>query len=547
LGSRVSRKFGISTDNFTFYVFGGNFSENKHPNIVQINFILDNGTINSYDMDLDNTYVGSNMTIKEFKKTIAFSSISGMFRGYYFFNASFSDGNVSTLFNKLKDNDNELIINRELFNDITVNPDSASSNNAPHIIDYNILSVNIETKTEAVIENSIIPVGDSSRLRFMVWIHDLDGDHSDHLDYDQYLISPSISFQNLKDDEFTQNISMKWRGKGFDPYPELDAYYVDISPGGYYSYSEWDSEIHGVIDLYSGSWKVKFDVVDNTSNSDQIYSDDQRIWHIGRTENILSTMLFGYIGGSGQLFNKIPIPGIGPVYSSIVGFTQLGLGLLSLGGAALNNIAKYLSIGLLVNDMALSMLGLYSFVTSPDSSTLLGLGLNFFWQMIGMGIAYALGTTTDIFGKKFNPKNLKIITGISFVLYLFNTIIRAYCNPQTLATSDPLIMMFNKMSGGPQSDLDMPAETEITQILSPIVGFTSLILSIFSLSAVLNILSMKKVTVGFELPTGIIAKQQTSPIIKTTKYFVIFKGIISILSFVLFFYHSGFFHILGGK
>ena len=52
-----------------------------------------------------------------------------------------------------------------------------------------------------------------------------------------YVLTPKLSLKNCDSVNPIESIDMVWAGKDYDPYPECDAYFIDVLPIGVYTYN----------------------------------------------------------------------------------------------------------------------------------------------------------------------------------------------------------------------------------------------------------------------------------------------------------------------
>jgi len=538
LYSYIDTHLALTTENVTFSVVGADFLENKNPINTFLNILWDNGTIQPIPMEVTYSYTFEtgenetlrNVTLATYEKTINFPNYIDIDEKYiirYYISVQFADGIESALF----DWDNG---SKVWFDELTLLPYTPGQANPPQILGWKGDDVNSDT---TISTRFIGPVYDTTTLRFWVFVSDPDGDHTHHALNEDFEFSPELILTNLDDPNAPlEPIKMAWAGKGFDPYPDIDAYFIDVLLSGAATYNYEDFV---TVALKPGAWTFEYSIKDNTENTaTEIATFDNspyKIWHIGSASSIWNAMFYGSQASEETLDTIIPGGGTALSIAVPIGFTLAGL--LSMIGSHGRMAARGISIGIAGYDLVNTFLGWSTLLGTDDTGALLGLGLNTIVSAAGVALAHSIGTFGG--GKFLNINNLGIFAKIAGFTFLATLILSIYCNPT--------ILLGGKIAGntfipgaGDSFDWDAPGEEFISQVPLGVMGF---FISILSLGAILNIAEFKeKLGVGV-LKETLVGFSVMNSVLKITKYYTYIKCAMAALFFMSFMAKTGLFHI----
>jgi len=378
-------------------------------------------------------------------------------------------------------------------------------------------------------DNSGVPIGpivDEQILRFWVFISDPDGDHLYHMNEYGFVFKPKLFLKNCDSTNPIEPIEMVWAGQDYDPYPECDAYFIDVLPLGAYTYNY---ENVTECNFGPGAWTFSFSIADQSGNVvNQLASiggHPKKIWLIGSINQMWYTALNGY-DFSGDYIDKI-IPGAGVVASIGISVSFFATAVLSMTGKTGQLAARYISMGILAYDIVNSFIGLGVLLSSEDTGTLLGMGLGALISAAGGALAHFIGS--------LNLGNWNGMWKFSKYIFLVNIIISMICNPTILINTKTIGFMILPGSGD-EFDWDLPNEEEIRKIPGVLSQF---LISVLSLGSILNIASRACVgSIGNNLLVS-------NPVLKTVKYYTLLKTVISVLCIISFFIKTGMHHVIG--
>ncbi|MFX1258526.1 MAG: hypothetical protein ACFFAN_11740 [Promethearchaeota archaeon] len=592
LYSSINQYFGSENDDFNFTVVGGDFVDNKMPQNVSLNVLWNNGTIQSFLMDEADAYmfeVGVNSTARNITLTTYEISLNfdpyinvdedGTFVVRSYYSAEFTDGNVSTLFNYHNNTEDEFV--KTWFDDPTI----VGQGSAPQIIGWNVEELTIERhylETDPItnsIRELFVPIGpvcDEDIVRFMVFVYDPDGDHRYHYDEFEYVFEPELIFTNLDDpDNSLEPIKMAWAGKGHDPYPDVDAYFVDILPFGAYTY---DYEDFYSFDFSPGMWTFNFSVTDFTDNTVNEMAKNlgraKKLWYIGSTSQMWNTMINGYDGIGNLISNGLSIDfnlpfGAGIIQSIGVTIAYMVAGGLTMLGKRGRMAGRIVATGIAGYDLLNTALAIYDLFNIGDTGALLGLALSSIISVVGLAIVHIISTTKakTFFDldkgkiakyKSFNGRGLEKLGNFAKIIFLIQLIFVFITNPRSLV-SIPGGLGENEEAWNwiEKNWMDPEARETLANLGKLPMEILGLIFSTIALGSILNIASMKdknlldlenekncintKGNLFKELPFS----NQPNPVIKIAKIHIYIKCFLTVASFVTFMVKSGMYHLAG--
>ena len=530
---------GSIAKNFDFMVVGADFLQNKIPNNVFLNVLWSDGTIQSFLMKCESSYtieIGEDSTLRNatfttYGNTLDFSKFIDIddpfiIRSYY--SAEFPDGNSSVLFDYYEDkfyNNDFNLTAKKWFDEPTLIPNNPGGK--PTIVGWKVEEVSKRVLADST-SSSQVPIGpiiDEQFLRFWVFISDPNGDHLYHMNEYGYVLTPKLILKNCDSANPIESIDMVWAGQNYDPYPDCDAYFIDMLPAGAYTHNY---ENFTLCDFGPGAWTFDFSITDHTFNVvNQRASNggkSKKIWLIGSANQMWYTALNGY-DMSGAYIDNI-IPGAGVVVSIATTIAFISTAILSMTKTG-QIIARYISMGILAFDIINSFIGLGILLFSGDTGALLGMGLGALISAAGAALAHFMGN--------LNIGNWNAIWKFSKYIFLVNLILSMICNP-TILIKTKIIGFMILPGSGDEFDWDLPGEDMIRKVPSVLFNF---FISILSLGAILNIAS--RACIGFTGNTPFIV----NPVLKTIKYYTIFKIVISTLCIISFFIKMGMCHVIG--
>jgi hypothetical protein len=386
------------------------------------------------------------------------------------------------------------------------------------------------------------PIYNEQILRFWVFITDPDGTHEEHYDEYNFEFEPQLTLINLNNPSNPlKPISMKWAGMEYDPYPGIDAYFVDVLPSGAYSYTH---EEYFSFNFTSGAWAFNISVTDSfglkTSKRINHGNTPELIWTIGSYRQIWNTIFFGHTMGS--VYIDEIIPGAGIFTSLIVSGGYIAAGLLSLGGEKCKAAASIISMGIAGFDIGSTILGTIFGLAREDSGILLGLALGSLVSVIGVSLSTLIGRFNYKKFTLFNPNSLKILTRVSQGLLLVYMILMIYCDfSRALYLFPNANRILNEFSIPTENlDLEMPGEDWIKSVPIPIITY---LMSVLSLGAIINIASAKMQTFNLE-KNGILGKLIAyCPVRRVLEVYILIKLVIFSVIFTIFSFKSGMHHV----
>jgi hypothetical protein len=555
LFSDVNHFSGIETQEFDYMVVGADFLHNKIPNNVTLNILLSDSMFQSYCMNIDSSYtmrVGDvfqrNVTLNTYGITVNFSKFIDIkepeiIRSFY--TAEFIDGNTSILFDYYDDKFYNYEFNltaKKWFDKPILIP--TRSGGKPTIVGWRVEDISNQVLADSS-SSSLMPIGpivDEQFLRFWVFISDPDGNHSYHMDKYGFVFTPKLILKNCDSTNPIEPIEMVWAGQNYEPYPECDAYFVDVLPLGAYTYNYINFTL---CDFGSGAWIFNFSISDHTGNRinqrASIGDRPKKIWLIGSGNQIMNAAINGYYTSGDYL--DILIPGAGVFISIGISVAFIATTILSMGGEKCQEIARYISMGILAFDIINSFIGLGILLCSGDTGTLLGMALSTLISAAGGALAHFLGGVTNWVTSKFglrqlNLGRLKIMAKISIYMFLTNIILSMICNP-TILIKTKIYGLFIIPGSGDEFDWDLPGEDIIRNVPCIIYSF---FISTISLGTILNIAELK----GGSLK-GFVGKEPiiVNPVMRAVKYYTILKVIISTLCIISFIIKTGLCHVIG--
>ncbi len=553
----VDRYSGLIDQDFEFTVTGADFLYNKIPNQVFLNILWSNGDLQSLLMESKSAYTIEfednnnlrNVTFTTYSKSIDFSlsnyissDKAHIVRSYY--SAEFVDGDTSILFDHYEDrlyNKEYNLTAKKWFDKpylIPINLDEK-----PMIVGWKVEEVSKRVLADNTL-NSRIPIGpifDEQFLRFWVFISDPNGDHSFHMQEYGHVLTPKLILKNCDSINPIDPIDMVWGGKDYDPYPECDAYFIDILPVGVYTY---DYQNFTTCDFGPGAWTFNFSIIDHSGNiANQIACNggkSKKIWLIGSANQMWDTAWNGYDISGNNVDNLFP--GTGIITSIGISLAFIGTAILSMAGEKGQTIARYLSIGILLYDIINSFIGLGTLLFSQNTGTLLGMGLGALVSTAGFTLAHSLSGATNWISSKvglrgLNMLRLNLMAKVSIYVFLANLILSVICNPTILLKGKLYGFMFLPGSGD-DFDWELPGEEFIKNIP---IALSSFLVSVISLGAILNIAEMKsKFLLGGEKNTIV-----GGPVSKAVKWYSILKIVVSTLCIVSFIIKTGMCYVIG--
>ena len=547
----VDHYFGTPTQTFNFTVMGGDFLYNQIPDNVFLNILWENGTIQPFLMEESSSMsfeigegsTNRNITFTTYSKGLEFNDYLGIneiyiIRSYY--TAEFQNGNISILFDNYEDkfyNDAFNLTSKKWFDSPCLIPQNP--NGKPTILGWKVQAVrgNAIYDSTSSLRSPIGPIMDEEVLRFWVFISDPDGDHIFHRDQYGFEFKPKLILKNLDSPYPLESIDMVWAGKNNDPYPNCDAYFIDVLPVGLFTFNHIN---YSICDFGPGVWTFNFFINDQSGNRVNQKAGNgekyQKIWLIGSSNRIWDTAFNGY-DTSGNHIDTL-IPGAGLVASMGVSIAFFATALLSMMGPSGQTAARYISYGILAFDIINSFIGLGVLLGSRDTGALLGMCLGALISTVGISLAHSLGGATSSKIRVLNLGNLNIMAKIAKYTFLVNLILTMICNPTVLIKTR--VSGYSILPGvGNEFDWDLPGEEVIRRVPGILSSF---LLSVLSLGAILNIAEMKfRAGIGFSEKSSIVA----GPVMKATKCYPIAKIIVALVCFIGFVMQTGMVHVIG--
>ncbi|MBD3196891.1 MAG: hypothetical protein GF317_17685 [Candidatus Lokiarchaeota archaeon] len=528
----VTPQVDYVSQKFKFLASGVDFIENKIPKNVFLNILFPNRSLVSFQMDLgysynitdlDDSNALSTLTFRQYEIELNFSElvdIDDQFIARSFYSATFSDGTEEIYFDNYETkyyNPKLNLTAKKWFTTPLIMKEGLKRK--PNIIGWSIEESPTATRynNNNPFQKPIGPLFSGTTLRFFVFISDPDGTHKEIFRDHNYTIEPTLHFTNLDDPSKSVEVPMVWGGNGFDPYPEVDAYYVDVCPRGFYTHNSINFES---FDFSPGAWKFAFQVEDHTGEI--VFSEAkcqgriQKIWYIGNAQKIWDVSLNGYTSTE-NAFETL-IPGSGVWISIITSIAYITSGFLCNAGEKGRMIARVIATGIAIFDLVNVMVGIIMLLNSGDTDILLGLSISSLISVAGLAISYALSNLRE--GSIFS-KIASLLSMTGTILSLINFLLMFYCNPALLLPDD----VRNNQ------DWDMPGEDLIKAVPIPIISY---LISVISLGFVLNIASG-----NHPLQSG---KNPISPILK---FHIITKLMFGFLCLALFSVKVGMRHVIG--
>ena len=592
LYSYTDPNFGTESDNFNFTVVGADFFNNQIPEKVSLNTLLTNGSIIEFAMKPEDSYTfqtgynttARNITLTTYELTLNLSQYIDnneifLVRSYY--KAEFANGNTSILFD-YKENENEDELNSALktwiMGPTIISGSQTGQGRAPKIVGWKVeelidenVHLDLFSETDKLKANAPIgPLTSDNILRFWVFVSDPDGDHRDHLQ-EEFEFEPELILSNLANPNTPlDGIKMAWAGKGFDPYPEVDAYFVDILPVGVYTYDYEDFE---PFDFKPGAWTFNFSVNDNNENSANKRAitniGTKKIWYIGSADQMWHTMMNGY-DATGELLDNyfsenLNFPGASIIQSIGVMVGYGAAGFLTMTGERGRKIGRLIATGIAIYDLGNTLLGLGTLLTSDNTGALLGLALSSIISAAGLALVHKISTTKlkylfevennyeSIIGRQFNGNGLNSLGNIASMLFLIQFIYYLYTDPSSMFSLFGISNIYGDINWDELNWAD-PEKVEALENFGKLpMQIIGLIFSTIALGAILNIAgSRDKDLMGLEGigATGynifpILSSSQINPVVKITKYHTIIKTVLSIACFISFMYQTGMFYMAG--
>ncbi|MHA1932153.1 MAG: hypothetical protein ACW96X_06410, partial [Promethearchaeota archaeon] len=422
ISSYLEPRSGTIVDEFTFSAMGGDFIDNFIPDIVRLNILWPNNTIQSFNMEQSSTFTLNETDLITYEKTLKFSNsliIDRRVELKYNFEAVFQDGKVAVLWDSkvidvntyIDDDLNNYTYEKCWFEGPIIYPLYSSEYDSPIIRDWYIEDLTWDRVLSRESADRVLnPVSDEFILRFYVYVEDPDGSHEDHY-INGYEIIPKLLLTNLNNPENPlEPIDMRWTGGNYGPGPkEYDEYFVDIIGSGYYAYKYENHSDLIKCNFGPGAWNFSFQVIDDQSHT-VLENSNKKIWHIGSFENMKNTLFYGHPTGSG----------IGGLFGSIIttiAYISMAV-LASCKNPALQTAAQIIAAGLLIVDLSVNIFSLIKFTfETEDTGSILGLGFNLLIKSCGFIIALAL-SKNDVGRINFNF--LSSFASITTALMLLN-------------------------------------------------------------------------------------------------------------------------------
>ena len=539
-------KFELECINFT--VMGGNFTDNLLPNQVYFNILWINGSVQSFPMEIIDSYIiqGSevpDVSLLTYSVSINISKyidIEAPLSLRFFYSAELDNGETTIYFDSQLESENVENLDgfkKKWFLGPTIIPEKTTG--PPQIIGWKVEEVLSDTIYDSRTNSlSIIgPTIDEHVLRFWVYVSDPDGSHEDH-QMNGFEFQPKLKLTNLNNPLNQETIiPLAWAGNEYEPYLGVDAYFVDLLPSSSFTY---DHENFTDCDFNPGAWTFSYIVSDSSQNTEtklaKIGSKPLKIWSIGRLSNVWFTAMNGY-NSAGFLLDNI-IPGAGLISSIGMTIAYSLAGLLSLMGEKCKTVARFIAIGIAIYDLVSTFSSWIGLCFTEDTGTLLGLALSCIMTSAGIALAHKIGTINS---KIFNFKNLFLMKKITYYTFLINLILTIYCNP-TVLINGKVMPPFILLGSGDEFDWDAPGEDFLR---SAPINVLTFFISIMGLGAILNIASIKTVP-AFGMTNDKMAFGSVScPVLQITKYHTIIKLVFSAMCFITFMIKTGMFHIIG--
>ena len=527
---------------------GGNFTSNLLPNQVYVNILLINGSVQSFPMEIIDSYTIKGNEVPDvilttYSGTIDISKYIDFEAPHalrFFYSAELNNGETTFYFDSQLESENVENLDgfrKNWFLGPTIIPEKTTG--PPQIIGWKVEEVLSDTVYDSR-TNSLAVIGptiDEHVLRFWVFVSDPDGTHEDHR-LNGFEFQPELKLNNLND-PLTQEtiIPMAWAGNDYEPYLGVDAYFVDLLPSGSFTY---DHENFTDCDFNPGAWTFSYIISDANRNTETILakigSKPIKIWSIGRLSNVWFTAMNGY-NSAGFLLDNI-IPGAGLISSIGLAIGYGFAGLLSLMGEKCKTVARFIAMGIAIYDLVSTVSSWIGLCFTEDTGTLLGLALSGLITSAGIALAHKIGTINS---KIFNFKNLFLMKKITYYAFLINFILTIYCNPTVLINTKvfpPLILP----GSGDEFDWDAPGEDILRNAPINVLTF---FMSIMGLGAILNIASIKTVPAFGMTNDKVAFGSVTCPVLQITKYHTIIKLVFAGLCFITFMIKTGMHHIIG--
>jgi hypothetical protein len=381
-----------------------------------------NQSIQTISMEEQSVFCYNGTDYTTYEKILNFSNYLSIIERItlkYYFDATFSDGKISQLW------DNEVLGEDDYTDDDlanytyvycwfegpTIYPIYLGSIKPPIIREWYIQDLTWKKQLDSTSLRRVLnPITDESILRFFVYIEDPDGSHVQHY-RNGFEFAPRLILINLDHpNNPLEQIDMKWTGGNYGPGPEgYEEYFVDILGFGAYAYKY--ENISDIIkcDFGPGAWKFSFEVSDNQSHT-TVKSPNKKLWHLGSIEHMKNTLFYGApVGyGLGGLIGSIAIS---------IAYTAMAI-LASSKYHAAQVAAQVISVGLLIADFSINVFSFVKFVfETHDTGSLLGLTGNFLLKSCGFLISLLL--SKDETGR-FNFNFLSKISGVLIAISMYN-------------------------------------------------------------------------------------------------------------------------------
>ncbi|MFW9968851.1 MAG: PKD domain-containing protein [Candidatus Odinarchaeota archaeon] len=515
---------GNSHQEFYFEVMGADYLENQKPINVLLNILWPNESIQTFSMTEESVFTYNGTDFTTYEKVLNFSKflvIDESITPKYYFEASFSDGKISQLWD-YEDLSEDDLVDDDLtnytyvqcwFEGPTIYPYCTGVNKPPIIREWYVQDLTwnrlVDNKSR---DRVLYPVSDEFILRFYIYVEDPDGDHIQHY-RNGFEFTPKLILTNLDTpNSFLEPIPMKWTGGNYGPGPEqYDEYFVDLIGSGAYAYKYNNKSDLIKCGFGPGAWKYSFQVSDNQSHT-TIENPDKKIWHIGSIDHMVNTLFYGSpVGyGAGGLVGSIIIS---------VAYTAMAL-LASSKNHYLQMAAQIVSVGLLIVDFAINIWGFITYVfETMDTGALFGLFLNFLFKSCGFLISLLL--SKDETGR-FNFNFLSKISGVTMAISMF------------LLLYDELWPNFSTDEDG-NFNITLGNDSTVNDLLGGLpLYITSFLASIIGLTSSLFIAS------GFAKFGG-----GSDGVSKIIIFHTVLSFAMSALCLVVFLQKTGFFHVAG--
>jgi len=412
LSSYLDPFSGYIDSEFEFTATGCDFLDKLTPEQVYLKLKWPNETITTFPMSLASTYNYEEMSFNTYSRTLNFSnyiSIDEPTTLNYYYEAVFSDGSVSVLWDYYTIEDEEDVEPEDEYIDEGIEfeyiptwfegpllkPRVTGANLPPIIWKWYVEDLTWNRLLSEDSESPVLsPVSDEFILRFWVYTEDPDGTHEDHWK-NGFEFVPKLTLFNLDHpDDPLKPIDMKWTGEHYGPGPEgYDEYFIDVLGDGHYAYKYEQSSDLNPYNFTSGAWGFSFEVEDNQAHNTKV-NTDKRIWHIGSFENMKSTFFYGHPNGVG-------IEGIlGALFMTISYITTTFLAVCK--SPKVQVAAQILAATIAAVNIVFDVLAYINFAfTTDDMGSLIGLGFHMFVKSLGF-LTALIFSNKDGSGFKFD-------------------------------------------------------------------------------------------------------------------------------------------------